>query len=103
MKHACTLISMLFISLYSSKPFRGAILISNSAKPYELGLKLDNAAAGSVSSSTSNLFISKTILKREITSASSSTSRILFELLVLFVVLEEGDEGINDIFHLHFL
>jgi hypothetical protein len=42
-------------------------------------------------------------LKREITSASSSTSRILFELLVLFVALGEGDEDINDIFHLHFL
>src|ERR687898_226763 len=40
----------------------------------------------------------------KITSASSSTSRILFELLVFFVVLEEeGEDDDDNTFHLHFL
>src|ERR687887_164756 len=87
MKHASILLSISFIFLYNSNPFILGILISNNARPYEFGLKLDNASKGSLYVSTSNPLICKIMSKLEVISGSSSTIKIFLGLLEMLLLL----------------
>src|ERR671931_1515453 len=100
MKHASTFLSISFIFLYNSNPFILGILISNNARPYIPGLKLDNADKGSLYVSTSNPFISKIMSKLEVISGSSSTMRILLGLLEpLFLLLAAAAISIKKVYY----
>ena len=61
--------------------------MSSSSKPYELGLKLDNAKEGSAYASTSKPFISSIILNVEVRSALLSTTRIFLGLWTMLLLL----------------
>ncbi len=87
-KEILTLSSSFLISLYNSNQFIFGIFISISAILYNPFLKDDSARSGSLKESTTNPLSSKTMLKHQVISGSSSTSRILnWDHFIVFLLL----------------